>query len=232
MQELQQSFAKEEQLEMATPKEFRLIKQSQTLLRDIVEMEGNADKRYRFSICQDIRKRAEEVVHLIRRANRLLPGDEERMKMQLEADELLEQIKDLLWVVGRVLAIGVNREAQIELSIENVQKTLKNWIEFDRKKSVSVNEELYRKAQRSLQQAKEVFEIIKPYYDMNKTERTEQAYNESMARYRIAHENLKQAQQRYDDSVKKLRRIQEQYHKDDSVLNEVLQEIKEKSSKS
>ena len=91
---------------MSAKREFRLIKLCQKLCLDITEMQGTADRKYRFTICQDIRKMSEDVIHLVRRANDLPAGNEERMKIQKRADELLEDIKDLLWVAGKLRLEG------------------------------------------------------------------------------------------------------------------------------
>lgn len=210
-------------------KEFRLIKVSQKLCRDLVEIEGHADKRYRFSICQDIRHKAERVVHLIRKANMIPAGNEQRIQMQQEADELLEEIKDLLWVMGKLLTIGVKYEAQIELSIENLQLPLRNWMETDQKKSVTQSEKHLENSMRKLEKAKAAYEIVSDYYEENKTDRVNTALIESKARFRLAHEDYNAAKEKYDLALKRLRNTQDRYHKDDSILYDVLREISEKT---
>ncbi|MBE6035573.1 MAG: hypothetical protein E7222_12885 [Clostridiales bacterium] len=210
-------------------KEFRLIKAAQKLCRDLVEVEGHADKRYRFSICQDIRHKSERVMHLIRKANVLPAGNEQRIQMQQEADELLEEIKDLLWVMGKLLTIGVKYEAQIELSIENLQIPLRNWMETDQKKSVAQNEQRFEKASQKLEKAKAAYEMVSNYYEENKTERVNAALIESKARFRLAREEYVKAKEKYDAVLKQLRNTQDRYHKDDSVLYEVLKEISKKT---
>ena len=111
----------------SSKREFRVIKLCQKLCKDIVEVQGVADKSYRFTICQDVRKKSEDVIHLVRKANDLPAGSEKRIELQFRADELLEEIKDLIWVVGKLLNTGAKKEAQIELSIENLQIPLHNW---------------------------------------------------------------------------------------------------------
>ena len=117
---------------MASPrKDFRLIKQCQKLCSDITEMQGTADKKYRYTICQDVRKKSEDVIHYIRKANSFPAGNDKRMELQIKADELLEEIKDLLWIVGKLLNTGARKEAKIELSLEDVQNVLHRWMEYD-----------------------------------------------------------------------------------------------------
>ena len=209
-------------------KEFRLIKSCQKFCVDIVEMEGNADKRYKFTICQDIRKMAENVVHLVRRANNLPVGTPKRMEMQEAACELLEDIKDLLWVVGKLLAIGVKREGQIELSIEELQKNIKNWIESDDKQVLPRLDKALRKIAYEYEQSKETCRVVKDYYEKNISDRTLAAYNESMARCRNAQKRFREAQAAYDQTVERLRKRQELFHKDDSILADILDEIEQK----
>ena len=214
---------------MAAKRDFRVIKLCQKLCLDIVEMQGTADKKYKFTICQDVRKKSEQVIHLVRHANELPSGDEDRIELQEEADDLLEKIKDLIWVVGKCLNTGVRKEAQIELSIENLQIPLRNWMERDQKISASMYETKVRKQSWVLFQAKKICEAVQNYYNSNPTERNLIALEESKSRYRIAAADYKAAIDSYDKAIKRLRTTQERYHKDDSVLSEVIREIKEKT---
>lgn len=206
-------------------KTFRLIKYSQKLCRDITEMQGTADKSYRYTICQDIRKKSEDVIHLIRRANKIAAGSEKRMELQQDADEKLEEVKDLLPIVGKVLSCGVRKEAQIELSIENLQIGLHNWIESDQKIAVSSLQKYVRRTSWKLYQAKKSYDIMKDYYVDHYDERTTIAFDESMARFRNAFADYASAIQLYDRAIKRLRNTQERFHKDDSILCEVIKEI-------
>lgn len=178
---------------MAKNRDFRVIKLAQKLCTDIVEMQGKADKSYRFTICQDIRKKSEDVIHMVRKANDQPAGCEKRIEMQEQADDFLEDIKDLLPVVGKLLNIGINREAQIELSIESLQQPLHNWMERDEKTAI--------------------------------------ALEQSKSRYRIEHDGYRALVHEYDRLMKRLLSIQEKFHKDDSVLGEVLKEIGQKTGK-
>ena len=212
----------------SSKREFRVIKLCQKLCKGIVEMQATADKGYRFTICQDIRKKSEDVIHIVRRANDLPAGTDERINLQYRADELLEEIKDLIWVVGKLLNTGEKKEAQIELSIENLQLPLHNWMERDQKISVSVREKNVRKLSWVLYQAKKIYETVNEYYKKNRSERIVIALDESKSRFRLAHENYENAIKSYDEAVRRLRTTQEKYHKDDSVLSEVLNEIAKK----
>lgn len=214
---------------MSAKRDFRVIKLCQKLCLDIVEMQGTADRKYKFSICQDVRKKSEQVIHLVRRANELPAGNEERIGLQAEADKLLEDIKDLIWVVGKCLNTGVKKEAQIELSIENLQIPLHNWMERDQKISASMYESTVRKQSWVLFQAKKICEAVQNYYNSNPTERNLIALEESKSRYRIAAADYKAAIDSYDMAIKRLRTTQEKYHKDDSILSEVIKEIKDKT---
>ena len=212
---------------MSAKREFRLIKLCQKLCLDITEMQGTADKKYRFTICQDIRKMSEDVIHLVRRANNDFPaGDEERMKIQKRADELLEDIKDLLWVAGKLLNTGAKREAQIELSIENLQIPLHNWMERDQKIALSEAEKVMRQQGWTLYNAKKTYELVREYQTEHQNEKTAAALEQSKSRYRIAYDDYRAAVDAYDRAMKRLLHTQERYHKDDSVLNSVLQEMK------
>lgn len=213
----------------SSKREFRVIKLCQKLCKDIVEIQGTADKSYRFTICQDIRKKSEDVIHIVRRANDLPAGNEERIRLQYQADELLEDIKDLIWIVGKILNTGAKKEAQIELSIENLQIPLHNWMERDQKIAVSVREKAVRKLSWTLYQAKKTYEIVNGYYSSNKSERNAIALEESKSRFRIAYADYEKAIKNFDEAVRRLRTTQERYHKDDSVLAEVLREIEEKT---
>ena len=206
-------------------KTFRLIKYSQKLCADIVEMQGTADKNYRYTICQDVRKMSEDVIHLIRRANRMAAGNEKRMEIQGIVDEKLEDIKDLLPIVGKLLNCGVKKEAQIELSIENLQVGLHNWMEHDQKIAVSSLQQYVRKTGWKLYESKHIYDIVKDYYSNNNDERIGIAYDESKARFRNAYRDYEKAVNLYDKAIKRLRDTQERFHKDDSVLYEVIKEI-------
>lgn len=214
---------------MSSKREFRVIKLCQKLCQDIVELQGTADKKYRYTICQDIRKKSERVVHIVRRANEIDAGREERIKLQKEADNLLEEIKDLIGIVCKLLNAGTKKEAQIELSIENLQIPLRNWCEKDQKIAVSALEKEMRRRGWLLYQAKKTYEIVKNYHEEIQNERTAIAYDESLARYRIAYSNYQSSIKEYDRTVKRLRETQERFHKDDSVLSEVLAEIKSRT---
>lgn len=217
---------------MAKNREFRVIKLAQKLCMDIVEMQGTADRKYRFTVCQDMRKKSEDVIHLIRDANEQDQGCEDRIKLQQKANKNLEDIKDLLPVVGKLLNTGVKREAQIELSIENLQLKLHNWMEADEKVAVSVREKAVRSHAWALYQAKRTYEIVNDYHRAANTERTAIALDESKSRYRLAKQKYDELIVEYDLAVKRLRTTQERFHKDDSVLSEVLKEIeKEKGIK-
>lgn len=209
----------------SSKREFRLIKLCQKLCQDIVELQGTADKKYRFTICQDIRKKSEKVIHLVRQANSFSAGSESRINLQIQTDEILEEIKDLIGIVCKLLNSGTNKEAQIELSIENLQVPLHNWMERDQKISVSVREKAVRKQSWVLYQTQKTYDIVREYHSKNQNERTTIALNESKSRYRIAYKDYKAAIDTYDEAVKRLRDTQEHYHKDDSILSEVLKEI-------
>lgn len=210
---------------MSARRDFRVIKLCQKLCLDIVQMQGTADKSYRYTICQDVRRMSEKVIHLIRLANDMPAGYEERIECQEKADELLEEIKDLIWVVGKCLNTGVKKEAQVELSIENLQIPLHNWMERDQKISVSSYEKQVRRQSWVLYRAKKVCEAVQEYNDCHPTERTTIALDESKARYRIAQDDYRKLVDAYDRAVKRLRTTQDKFHKDDSVLSEVLAEI-------
>lgn len=210
-------------------KEFRVIKLAQKLCSDIVEMQGTADRRYRYTICQDVRKKSEDIIHLTRKANSLPPGMEARIELQEEADDKLEDIKDLIGVVGKLLNSGVKKEAQIELSLENFQKKLHNWMESDQKISVSIREKAVRSQAWTLYQAKRAYEIVNDYHHTSGTERTAIALDESKSRYRLARKRYEELIEEYDMAVKRLRQTQERFHKDDSVLCEVLKQIEKET---
>lgn len=207
---------------------FRLIRYAQKLALDITEMQGVADRKYRYGICQDIRKYSEEVIHLIRDANKLDAGSESRIKLQKKADKRLEDIQDIIGIVGKLLNTGEKKEAQIELSLENLQIKLRNWMESDEKISVSIREKAVRNQAWILYQAKKTYEIVNEYNKSSPTERTAIALDESKSRYRLAKQRYDELIIEYDLAVKRLRGTQERFHKDDSVLSEVLKEIKEK----
>lgn len=207
-------------------REFRLIKLCQKLCLDITEMQGTADKKYRFTICQDIRKKSEDVIHLVRTANDLPSGNAERMRIQEKADRLLEEIKDLLWIAGKLLNTGAKREAQIELSIENLQIPLHNWMERDQKIALSAAEKALNQQGWALYRAKRTYELVKEWQAGHQDKKTASALEQSKSRYRIAHKDYRAAVDAYDLAMKKLLHTQERYHKDDSVLHEVLTEMK------
>ena len=205
--------------------DFRLIKLAQNLFSDICEIQSVADKGYRYTVCQDIRKKSEDVVHYIRRANRLDSGSEDRIQLQFKADELLEDIKDLLPPVGKLLKIGVKYEAQIELSIEKLQNPLHNWMERDQKISVSNRVKIVRRKNYGVFYAMKVFSIMRDHVAGDQSERSLIAYEESKARYRIAAEDYKKAILSYDEALRRYRATQDRFHKDDSVLAELLAQI-------
>ena len=66
---------------------------------------------------------------------------------------------------------------------------------------------------------------MKNYYVDHHDERTTIAYDESMARFRNAFADYAHSIQLYDRAVKRLRSTQERFHKDDSILCEVIKEI-------
>lgn len=211
---------------MSYAKDFRLIKQCQIFCADIIDIEGNADKRYKFSICQDMRHMAENVVHLVRRANDLPAGTGKRIEMQDEIIGILEDIKDLIWVSGKLLAIGVKREAYIESSLEKLQGMIRNWSEVDQKKHVEFCLKQYKNKAWEYQNSKDVYKTVSEYNKLHPTEKNQTALEESMARCRNAQAAYKEAKAEYDASVAKLRETQSKFNKDDSVLAEVLKEIK------
>lgn len=211
--------------------EFRIIRLCQNLCLDIVEMQGTADMKYRHTICDDLRKMSEKALHLVRRANDMPAGCLERIELQEDAAELLERIKDLLPVAGKAINSGVRREAQVELSIENVQKPLRNWIESELKTALSMCENRMKKAAWDLYYAKKTYALVEEYYKGHADEKTATALEESKSRYRIAHNDYKALILEYDELMKRLLDVQERFRKDDSVLGEVLKEIKKKTGK-
>ena len=62
-------------------------------------------------------------------------------------------------------------------------------------------------------------------YSNNNDERIGIAYDESKARFRNAYRDYEKAVNLYDKAIKRLRDTQERFHKDDSVLYEVIKEI-------
>ena len=194
-------------------------------------MQGTADMKYRHTICDDLRKMSEKALHLVRRANDMPAGCLERIELQEDAAELLERIKDLLPVAGKAINSGVRREAQVELSIENVQKPLRNWIESELKTALSMCENRMKKAAWDLYYAKKTYALVEEYYKGHADEKTATALEESKSRYRIAHNDYKALILEYDELMKRLLDVQERFRKDDSVLGEVLKEIKKKTGK-
>lgn len=211
--------------------EFRVIRLCQKLCLDIVEMQGTADMKYRYTICDDLRKMSEKALHLVRRANGMPAGQLDRIKLQDEAAELLEKIKDLLPIAGKAINSGVRREAQVELSIENVQKPLRNWIESELKNALSMCENRMKNAAWNLYYAKKTYELVNEYYKEYAEAKTAAALEQSKSRYRIAHNDYKILILEYDELMKRLLDVQERFHKDDSILGEVLKEIKKKTGK-
>lgn len=216
---------------MAKNREFRIIKLSQKLCTDIVKMQGTADKKYRFTICQDIRKKSEDVIHLVRKANGLPAGCEERIRMQKKSDDLLEDIKDLLCVVGNALNTGAAKEAQIELSIESLQQPLRNWMEKDEKIALSMCEKRLKMQSWKLYQAKAAYDLVEEYHKTVGNERTATALEQSKSRYRIAYNDYKSLINEYDQCMKRVMITQERFHKDETVLGEILKEIEKKTGK-
>lgn len=216
---------------MAKNREFRVIKLCQKLCADIVNMQGTADKRYRFTICQDIRKKSEDVIHLVRRANDLPAGCKDRIEMQKKADDLLEDIKDLLWVVGYVLHTGTAKEAQIELSIESLQQPLRNWIEKDEKIALSMCEKRLKVQSWKLYQAKVTYELVVEYHKKVGNGKTSTALEQSKSRYRIEYNAYKSLIHEYDYYMESIMVTQERFHKDETVLGEVLKDIEKKTGK-
>ena len=155
----------------------------------------------------------------------------ERIELQEDAAELLERIKDLLPVAGKAINSGVRREAQVELSIENVQKPLRNWIESELKTALSMCENRMKKAAWDLYYAKKTYALVEEYYKEYAEAKTAAALEQSKSRYRIAHNDYKILILEYDELMKRLLDVQERFHKDDSILGEVLKEIKKKTGK-
>lgn len=69
---------------MSSRRKFRVIKLCQKLYLDIVEMQGTADKRYRYTICSDLRHKSEKVIHLVRKSNKLTVENEMKIQMQIK----------------------------------------------------------------------------------------------------------------------------------------------------
>ena len=211
---------------MGVVKEFRLFKDCQRICAEIIDIEGNADKRYRYTLCKDLRERAEQIVFLIRRANKLPPGHEKRFEYQSQCRELLEQLKDLIWISGKTLMLGPKREASIEASIENAENKLQNWIESDEKRVVAYYRQLYDSRLSQFNEAIENYKLIVEYCKTHDDERSREALDDATSRGRIAQDRYVEARDKYNKSNEKLRIHQNKYHKDDSVLAQVLKEIK------
>lgn len=47
-------------------------------------MQGTADKRYRYTICSDLRHKSEKVIHLVRKSNKLTVENEMKIQMQIK----------------------------------------------------------------------------------------------------------------------------------------------------
>lgn len=208
---------------MSSKNEFRTIDRCQKLYASINELQSTADKSYRYTICQDLRKKSEDLIHLIRKANSIRPGYDSRIKMQLESLELLEQIQDIIGVACKLLKTGAKREAQIEKDIEDVKKLVKNWIESDNKIRVSAHTNRMHSLSWELFRYKEIKDFLSDYIKDTSDERLIIAYEEVNSRYRVTLNDYYKSIVSYDRAMKALREIQS--YKDDSVLAQVMNEL-------
>ncbi len=188
-------------------------------------MQATADKNYRYTICKDLSGLAKELVHTVRKANEIRAGHEERIKMQKQALEYVEKIKDILPAAGDLLKTGIKHEAQIELSVDNLRLPLQNWIASDEKVRTENCHREMRKAGWALFEAKKDLEMVKEYLNNHKDERTATAFDEAKAKVRILAEEYREAVLAYDKALKQLSDTRSEIHKDDSILAQVLKEI-------
>jgi hypothetical protein len=200
--------------------DFRLLKQARKLCRDLTEIQGYADRNYRGNICEELRQYGQTVMYSIWKANTLPAGSGERLDLQIQASEYLEKIPVLMGVVGGLVNAGLNREAQLQLSVENLQKPLINWIKSDLK----VAEAYYEKEIKNqyyvtvkakdtvtkMQKFAKLFDPISREFTGLRNddavqagcsvtyEKVQTAYNEALSTYRIEMDRYKKLIAEYD----------------------------------
>ena len=204
---------------------LKVIVGAQKLLADIIEAFKGADKLHRYTIAKEMREDAKELLHMIRRANRLTAGTEDRIELEEDAIELLERIRDKLPVYCRACMTGVKREAQITLSIDNLAGLLKNWHRFDVRTQNTGLEKRYRQAASEYGNAYRTTQKVKQWYLMNKTEKNAIALDMAMSRERVAKGRYLKTKQAFDASSEKVMENDRLHMNNRDILNEVLKDI-------
>ena len=207
--------------------QFRIITDAGKLLYDIIEALRDTDKLHRYTIAAEIRNDAEELLHLIRRANDMKAGDDKRIKLQEDAMELLERIRDKIPIYCKACMTGHNKEAQIELSIDNLCLPLHNWYGSDLRAQNLRYEKDYRNAASQYGNAYKTKEIVRKWYLNNRTEKNAIALDIAMSKERIAKQKLIQYRKRFDASTEKEKEFKEQFGDKKDIRDEVLEDIKQ-----
>lgn len=207
--------------------EFVLVKKCRKLYQDICETQARADKNYRYTVCADLRGKCADLTHLVRKANAIEAGDPERIKLQEEAIELLERIKDLVPVVGALVKMGVNYEAQIELSVDNIRIPLQNWMNSDAKALVKHRLIRMRKSGWDVYYADEDLKLIEKYKkDHPNDEKAGIALDEAKA---LKRNRLKEYQKRvleFDEAVSTLSSTTHDNTKKETIMESMLKQLR------
>ena len=213
---------------MTKRSEFKLIRDCQKLYKEICATQATSDKNYRYTICADLRRLSSNLIHVVRKANDLRAGTKERIELQENALEILERIKDIAPVVGELIKMGVAREAQIELSVDNIRLPLRRWMEYDQRLQVKTMASFLQEKEAALSLAKQDLQLLEEFSRDHNEQRINDALTEARARVRILESEHRVAIEGYDRALSRHQETRRRIGVQGNLLDEVLRDIKRK----
>ena len=103
-----------------------------TMLLTTLEVSHKATKDYRYSLCEDLKKRLFEMQILVYRANK--EADKQKKVQYInEMLELLVVVKLCYRILHDSKQLSLNRFAQIAYDLVEIEKHLENWKQYNQK---------------------------------------------------------------------------------------------------
>lgn len=207
--------------------EFRLTADCGRFLYALCEALKNAGRQYGDGIVMDIRTKAEDMMFLIDRANRMKAGSIPRLQSQYKAIAVRDEIQLLLDPACRLAEAGIKKQGQLERMIEDIKQPLQNWYISDLKRRAEYAEHTYRKTVKSYEQAAEDEKAVKNYSDEHPSERITEALDMAQSVTRVRYRQMTDAQQELDKAQMNL---YSKMTKDYTLLADVLKKIEEEKA--
>lgn len=104
------------------------------MLLTTLEVSHKATKDYRYSLCEDLKKRLFEMQILVYRANKEA-NKEKKVQYVNEMLELLVVVKLCYRILHDSKQLSLNRFAQIAYDLVEIEKHLEKWKQYNEKQS-------------------------------------------------------------------------------------------------